>query len=267
MKIRVCIPFYKEYEACKKGIAELMCCKEHEFIIEPRQGTYIWELRNSLINDELSFEKYQDPLDGFDAFLDIDSDIDFTLEQVLSMINRKKDIVSLPYLTHKVNDEYQCGEFREINGAISKRYTTSETGFKKIGWSGNGMRLTMAHVFSKTEYPWYRHPMIVVGNTQKEAGEDVGFSMGVRKAGFDIWCDFDNPVKHKLRTQSDFDWSNKGDNMKKTALEVTEAEGNIILAGLKKLPYEVSADLIGNIIKQYQDKNRPVVEKVEAEQI
>ena len=205
MIIKVCLPFYSEFERAKPGLAELNACTEHEFIICPAQGTYIFELRNRFINDGKSQNKKQKLIEGFDAFLDIDSDISFTLDQVLSMIARKKDIVHLPYLIHRSDEIFQCGTFREP-GIINAKYSTADKGFKKVDWAGNGMRLTMAHVYEAMEYPWYRHPMIITGESQREAGEDIGFCMGATKAGFDLWCDFDNPVGHKSRNQSQFNW-------------------------------------------------------------
>ncbi len=182
-------------------------CKEHKFEVKLLQGTYIWELRNSLINDDRSYQLKQNVSDIADAFLDLDSDMSPTLDDILSMIEKKKDVICLPYLIHRSPNVYQCGTFKEgIPGFVEKRFDSSETGLKKIPWSGNGCRLTMAHVYNAMEYPWYRHPMVKVNGSQKEAGEDIGFSMGVTKSGYDIWCDFDRPVKHRSRSVKDFNW-------------------------------------------------------------
>ena len=89
MKIRVCIPFYSEFESIKLGLQELDNCKEHEFVIEPRQGVNVANTRNSLINDQRSSKKYQNPLEGFDAFLTIDSDMEFTLNNILKQAGLK----------------------------------------------------------------------------------------------------------------------------------------------------------------------------------
>jgi glycosyltransferase involved in cell wall biosynthesis len=55
-------------------------------------------------------------------------------------------------------------------------------------------------VFEKSPYPWYRHIPIEFEEDGVECAdemwEDVGFCMNVKEHGFDIWCDFDNPVEH-----------------------------------------------------------------------
>jgi len=207
MKIRVCIPFYSEFETTKLGLQELVNCKEHDFVIEPRQGVYIGNTRNHLINNGVSEEKYQKPVDGFDAFLTIDSDIGFTLDNILKLINHNVDIVGSPYLIHGSDTIYECGRFSEIMGNIDRKCNISEKGLQPVHWMGSGMMLIKRNVFEKIEYPWYRHFMIQAGNRQKEAGEDISFCMGASNAGFKIWCDFDNPVNHKKRNQDSFDWN------------------------------------------------------------
>jgi len=212
MRIRVCIAFYSEFEACKPGLRDLAQCKDHEFVIEPRQGTYIGATRNSLINDLKSSEIYQSPVEGFEAFLDIDSDIAFTLENVLQLIGHDKNIVCSPYLKHHSNTLYQVGSFDSTDGNIASRYDVGESGLKPVDWSGNGFRLTKRAVYEKMAFPWYRHQMVKVGEKQKEAGEDVGFCMNARAAGFEIWCDFDNQVQHRQRTEKSFNWELTGMN-------------------------------------------------------
>lgn len=206
MRIRVGIPFYAEFEACKPGLAELRDCREHEFDVQPRQGTYIGKTRNSFINDLKSTKAWQKPL-PYDAFLDIDSDISFTLDDVLVMIAHNKDCISLPYLRQGGHDEYECGLWKDIPGSLGGYFTPKTKGLRKVDWSGGGMRLTKAHVYEVMAYPWYFHPMIIKGDRQEEGSEDIGFCMNVAKAGFDIWMDFDRPVGHKLRTPQQFNWS------------------------------------------------------------
>lgn len=203
LNIRVCVPYYPamtDYPA-KAGLEELRQCNNINFEVVERPGTYIWEIRNSLINDERSHLIHQKPLPR-DYFLDIDTDIYFTLGDIMLMIERDKDCITLPYLVHGSNCTYQCGWWGSKPGLIGGKFTTREKGCKIINWSGNGMRLTKAHVYADMEYPWYYHPMIESGACRKEAGEDIGFSMNIAKAGYEVWCDFYNPVKHKQRNQN-----------------------------------------------------------------
>lgn len=206
MRIRVCIPFYAEYEATKSGIAELEACAEHEFVVEERRGTYIGKTRNHLVNEGRSSEKWQSPLEGFDAFLTIDSDISFTLADVLKLISHDKDIVCAPYLVHNSADTYECGFFNETAGSIKLRANTTWNGLRFIEWAGSGFMLIKRHVFNEMEYPWYRHAMVRDGELQEESGEDIGFCMGAHIAGYKIYCDFDIAITHHNQT---FNWRNK----------------------------------------------------------
>jgi len=191
-----------EYEAVKGCFKELQEYKEIDFIIEPRQGSVIRQLRNSFINDQKSCKRYQEPIEGIDAYLMIDSDINITLKDILLMISHDKYIVTLPYLSHESDETYQTGVFSRVEGNIGGRFNTRKKGLHKVDWCGAGAMLIDARVFKKTEYPWFRHSMLQVDDLQEETGEDVGFCINARKSGFDIWCDFDNPVKHLPRNKN-----------------------------------------------------------------
>jgi len=204
MRIKVCLPFYSEFEFAKPGLQELLNCKEHQFVVEPRQGVLAGRLRNSLIADKVSSDKHQLPVKGFDAFLTIDSDIGFTLKHVLKLISHDKDIVGCPYLEHGSDSDYVCGTFTYPLGVIDSKYDTIQRNLGKVDWMGSGMMLIKSHVFEKMEYPWYRHYMITKGGFNEETGEDIGFCLQALKANFRVWCDFDNPVQHKPRSKEDF---------------------------------------------------------------
>jgi hypothetical protein len=204
--VRVCVPFYQDFYTARSGIIELLHFDKETFHVEVRQGTYIYALRNSLINDDKSNELRQ--LDfGFDRYLFIDSDISFTVDKVLSLLNQDKNIVSGVYRTHNDPSLYQCGEFYPNNpGQIIHRYNAITVGTRKVDWCGAGFLMIKKEVFQNMEYPWFRHHMVKAGTAQREAGEDIGFCINAKKAGYDIWCDFDCEVGHKRRTAESFDW-------------------------------------------------------------
>lgn len=204
LRIRVCVPFYSEFEAAKPGLEELDNCKEIDFVIEARQGALLSQLRNSLINDGLSSKKYQEAIEGFDSFLMIGSDSEFTLADILKMISHDKPIVSLPTLRHESETEYICGWFIKPVGVVGGNYTTEKKGLHSVSWSSACMMLIQREVFKKTEYPWYRQPIIVKGDLQEVTSESIGFCMNVANSGYKIWCDFDKPVGHMPRN---LNWS------------------------------------------------------------
>ena len=206
MKIRVCIPFYQDFQTCKSGLRELQQFEEIDFVIEPRQGVLIGHTRNSLVNNMGSQEKWQKPLD-YDGFLFIDSDIGFHLIDVLRLISNKKDICAGAYSTHWNDTVYEAGLFKKgLPGAIEKRFSSHTNGLKKVDFVGAGFLYCTAKVFEQTPYPWFRHHMIVDGTKQQETGEDFGFCLNTKTSGFDTYCDFDVDLYHKERTAKSFNW-------------------------------------------------------------
>lgn len=196
MKIKVCIPYYLEYEACKSGLKELMTCTEHDFVVTTVKSTYIGEARNFMVNDGLSTKRKQHPVNGYDSFLFIDSDINFTLADILSLIEMDKPIVSLPYETFNGSGLYQVGQWGKILGDLGSKYNVGASGVRIVSWIGCGMHLVKREVYSQLEFPWYRHTMIANGEHQVETGEDIGFCIEAKKRKIDIYCNFNNPVNH-----------------------------------------------------------------------
>lgn len=196
MIIKVCIPFYSEYEACKPGLAELREYRGHTFIITTAQGSVIASNRNHLVNDGESAKRSQTPPGSFDAYLFIDSDIEFCLQDVLSLIDRDEPITGLPYETHKGSELYQVGTWGAVPGAIKSRYNFSQKGWQMVDWIGGGMHLVKKEVYAHAEYPWYRHTLVQHNDLQSQTGEDVGFCLLAKESGYKIWCNFDRPVNH-----------------------------------------------------------------------
>lgn len=196
MIIKVCIPYYAEYEACKAGLRELQECKAHTFILSPVKGSVVAFVRNHLVNEGVSTKRSQRLVQACDGYLFIDSDIGFTLDDVLTLIEAKKPITALPYETYNDSGVYQVGEWEHVAGNIKYKYPVETEGWKRVAWVGGGMHLVMKHVYEKMEYPWYRHSLVQLGDNQEQTSEDLGFCIEAKKAGFNIWCNFDKPVKH-----------------------------------------------------------------------
>lgn len=208
MKIKVCIPFYIEFEATKIGLHQLMECKEHDFIINPGQGALIATLRNKLINNDTSKKIHQSYFD-FDYCLFIDSDISFEYSDVYKLIQEDKQIISGIYQTQKDVSKAECGLFHPGKpGKVLNRYDYNlSTGTMKVDFCGAGFMLVKKEVFQKMEYPWFRHFICKDGDRQIEIGEDYGFCVGAKKAGFKIWAHFGVKVGHRIKKIEDFNWN------------------------------------------------------------
>jgi len=204
MKIKVCIPFYSEFEDTKSGLHDLINISDHEFFVEPRQGVLVGNMRNKMVSS--GSQKKIQKVEGFDAYLFIDSDITFDAHQVLKLIGHDKDIVTGVYRTQK-EDKYEAGLFYPaIPGAVMTRYNMATRGMQRVDFCGAGFLLVKREVFENMEYPWFRHHMVTNNGDQEEAGEDYGFCINARRSGFEIWADFDCVVGHRIRKLRDFNW-------------------------------------------------------------
>lgn len=208
MKIRICTPFYSEFEAVKSGAKECLSYSDIKFVFEPRHsGPLMFNNRNSLINDQKSQMKKQFPLEEYDAFLFVDSDISFSLNNVLKLIESKKEIIGSPYLKHDDRGLYSTGNFhKEIFGSTKFNYSIIEKGLKQVDFTGTGFLLIQRNVFEILEYPWFEPIKVEYGNQAEVVGEDIAFCMKAKQNGFQIYCDFDNPVIHKLRRKKNINW-------------------------------------------------------------
>jgi hypothetical protein len=203
MKIKVCVPFYSEFETAKPGLRSVK--GDPRFEIEYAQGALISKARNALINGGKSQSIRQDPL-PFDYFLFVDSDIGFEKRHVETLLSHDLDIVCSPYKCHAHQGLYQAGMF-ETPGILKGKFPISQTGLRKVDYCGAGFMLVKASALSRMRYPWFRHGIIEKDGLASEIGEDFGFCMNATDSGLDVWCDFDNPVFHRLRTQESFDFT------------------------------------------------------------
>jgi hypothetical protein len=272
MKILVLIAFYRDYDTVFPLLDELRGCKEHDFELRDAQGADIHSLRNALVNNNKSQEKFQDPLPNYDFVLWLDSDNYGSIDDILPSIAMDKYIVCLPSLEHKSETRYICGMFGKIPGNKGFTFDTNKKGKYKIDWCSVGGTLMKTSIFPKIEYPWFRGTMIEDGTRQSQTSEGIGFFLNAKNHGFDVWCNFDKPLGHKKRKESDFNrygkTKHKGDeDMGSLETELgykfNKGQINLVIKGLSNMPFKESCDLIFNIQKQHKELTTPKVEKIE----
>jgi len=157
--------------------------------------------------------KHQSPFGSqvnYDYMMWIDSDIAFTVDNFIQLLEMDKDIASGWYaqpggtgiggfytpVVEKMNDEY----FKKHG---SYQFLTTEDMSKKnkltkVDYIGFGWVLIKKGVFEKIEYPWFAPKLIDLGKgIQDVCSEDVSFCHDVKKAGFDIWLDPTCRVGHE----------------------------------------------------------------------
>jgi len=279
MNVRICTPFYavkdlfvlddtlcniiNDNDLTHKidpntGLVDWFEAEGIHFDFEPRHSTRIKDARNSLISDVTDSSIDQKPLD-YDLFWMLDTDIVFTLQNIMANINVDVDFIGSPYCTHSDPAISNVCELDE-KGAIKYRYPMdfNHGGPKLVGGLPGGFMFVKREVFEKTPYPWFREPMVEWDNCRQETGEDIGFCMAAHKAGFDVLCNFGNPVKHTQRNIN-FIKENKVEDT--ITFKFTQAEADLIVNSLGEQPYKFTAKLIASMHAQYQDQQTTEPEK------
>jgi hypothetical protein len=197
MRVKVCIPYYLDYESIEDGLAELANCASPKFEKTTGRSYDPGAARNKLVSPS---QKIRQELSGqYSHYLFIDSDQTFTLTNALELIEKDKDIIAGAYLTRDDTEVYNVGMWvpgRE--GVLQYRFHRTTEGLKKVDFCGAGFLLVKAHVFEQMAYPWFRRYVIRYGDYQEEISEDYGFCVNAGRAGFDIWCDFDTVIGHNV---------------------------------------------------------------------
>ena len=216
INVKICIPFYQDFEPAKSGLREIKSrCEpiscwvyqydDYMFTIEPRQGTYPnGEVRNSYFGSNIAEVRNQFIKDQFDKYVFIDSDIIWTFDNLLKLLSHNNDIALAPYYGHSKDKIYMCGAWDRpgINHTHASIYST---GKRVVDWAGLGFIAISKEVFDTIEKPYFYCPMLT--NEKKERmqlGEDMGFCINVMNK-YTIMCDFDIMIKHKPRPV--IDWS------------------------------------------------------------
>lgn len=166
------------------------------------RGTYIARSRNALVSGRICSKIKQQPEGEFTHWLFVDSDIEFTLDNVLSLLSEHKDIISGSYQERTHRDCYTAGEVQK-NGYLEFEPMAGLQVTKKVMWTGGGFLLVRRKVFETVPYKWFdclnwEYTDEDGDNCIESWEEDVSFSVKARQAGFDVWLSRSVVVKHHL---------------------------------------------------------------------
>jgi len=168
---------------------------EYQFEYYPVIGASVGKNRNFGIS-EGNHLKRQTSF-NFDYILFIDYDIEFTQNDVLSLLSHNKFIVSGVYQLKEDRDKSVCGYWGVTSGVLGKYIDWNDSGLVKgVDWCGGGFLLIDKWVLKNMNYPFFTHQLIEYQDYCLETSEDLGFSMNIKKFGFSIWIDCDCKVKH-----------------------------------------------------------------------
>ncbi len=228
-------------EGCKNSINALVRLAGFIFSFRKIKGGNLCNARNKL------FELFEES--DCEFFLGIDSDIEFTIEDFLSLYNRNLPLVFGAFKYKIIDqDKYVCGNFTEgYNGHVKENISSDTKGVTQCDWSGMAFFLFTKNFLSRIEPPYIYQPFVSSpGGKQIVVTETIGFCLRLRCSGEEkVFVDCDVNLIHKdLEPVKAFGRSGQFNLSlnKKDALQVVE--------GLKELPFKTSSGLIKNIVYQ-----------------
>lgn len=216
LKVQICLPVYNEIHpgtvrgirACLQSPSDLGV----DFHLSMIQSSNICHARNFLLNEDKSFKYRQEPLEGFDYFLFVDSDISFTLADAMKLLSHRTPVVAGLYFeksdpTISVAGFWELDEKKEpIRGKKGDTLALGMKGVCEVDYAGAGFLLIARQVLSELQYPWFNQVPVSSERMGEELpiGEDMGFCIGCNEAGIPILCDLDVKLGHHPSRLTDY---------------------------------------------------------------
>ena len=149
------------------------------------RGSGIAENRNHITNEALA--------KGADWVLYLDDDHLLRPDTLMKLLAANKDIISAHYTQRQPPFNPVLMEAELPSGAfIYKQLNPQEKGIISVAAAGAGCLLVKRKVLEALEPPYW-----TLGQLHPASwGDDLHFCSRVRKAGFEIFCDLDNPIGH-----------------------------------------------------------------------
>ena len=198
-------------------LSKLWETRRYDIMISPATGSYVPFVRMSTLGLDVLRGSEQKPFDGqhFDIWITIDSDIIFTYEQVIKLIEstdehpvvagmyRMADLVNYAFV--KDWDETffkEKGVFQFIKPEDIEKWK-EETQFKyfPVVYSGLGFMAIRKEVFDKIKYPYFDSEILTIttqdGTVIRDiCSEDVSLCKKITQSGYQIMINTDIRVGH-----------------------------------------------------------------------
>ena len=198
-------------------MSKLWETRRYDIMISPATGSYVPFVRMTTLGLDVLRGEDQKPFNGqhFDVWITIDSDIVFTFEQIVNLIEstdehpvvagmyRMADLVNYAFVKDWDETHFkERGVFQFITPDDIEKWK-KETEFKyfPVVYSGMGFMAVKKEVFDKIKYPYFDSEILTI---QREDGtvirdicsEDVSFCKKITQAGYQIMVNTDIRVGH-----------------------------------------------------------------------
>jgi hypothetical protein len=185
--------------------------KGYEIVVTNEYSSYVTYSRMKTLGLDVLRGADQVPFGGtlnYDVWLTIDSDIIFTPEQVIQLIEdtEKYPVVSGLY---RMQDGVHFATVQEWDVEYFKKYGSFEfmrdlpaDKYIPVAYSGMGFFACRRGVIEKLKYPYFSYPLVEIeaedGKILRDTcSEDVSFCKNLTDAGFEIMVNTDLHVGHE----------------------------------------------------------------------
>lgn len=181
MRLYIAIPTYDNWEAdTGSSVAGTQAAlavhpKVQQVIHKRCQGSIACDARNDLYKDAMKL--------GFTHVLNVDSDMVFPPEAVISMIERDLDFVAADY--RRRNPPHTTIAVQPDGTPVE--HGPGKTGLVEIRSCGLGLSLFRLNMLDRMDYPWSGMQTHANGTLD----DSIWFCANAGNAGFKLFCDRD----------------------------------------------------------------------------
>jgi len=182
--------------------------KNYTVMIINEYSSYVTYSRMKTLGLDVLRGADQKPFGGkvdYDVWVTIDSDIRFTPEQMIELIEdtNKYPVVSGLYRMEDLK-HYACvkewdTKYFKTNGSFEFMKSDEDIKDKYISVAYNGMGFFACRkgVIEKLKYPYFSYPLIEIDGLRDTCSEDVSFCKNLTDAGFEIIVNTSLRVGHE----------------------------------------------------------------------
>jgi hypothetical protein len=183
--------------------------KGYDFMVTNEYSSFVTFSRMKTLGLDVLRGADQKPFGGqveYDVWLTIDSDIVFTPEQVVELLEdtKKYRVVSGLYrmqdMKHMAcvkewNTDYfkKTGSFEFMKADELER----EDKYISVAYNGMGFFACRREVLEKMKYPYFSYPLIEFDGLKDMCSEDVAFCKNLKDIGFDVTVNTTLRVGHE----------------------------------------------------------------------
>jgi hypothetical protein len=183
--------------------------KGYDFMVTNEYSSFVTFSRMKTLGLDVLRGADQKPFGGevdYDVWLTIDSDIVFTPEQVVELLEdtKKYPVVSGLYRMQDMkhfacvkewNTDYfkKTGSFEFMKADELER----EDKYISVAYNGMGFFACRREVLEKMKYPYFSYPLIEFDGLKDMCSEDVAFCKNLKDIGFDVTVNTTLRVGHE----------------------------------------------------------------------